>query len=359
MYSVHIAERTIVVSEYRGTSLSEYPLATIDNTLALRIFYQLICALVELSRHGIVAHNLEPKNILLLPIKTGYNVKLYNYGLYEMTNGGRYVSFPIGNIKYLPPERLMGLNGSEKSDVWSLGMIIAELLLHSLFWSNLRLSHISRKILSLCKGGNVFERIAREHDLLEKYESLDVELRFTIEQCLSVSSKERPTVEDLLKMKCFQESPERFYVTQTPKMKVLLLRMQLEQIYHWWQLAGGDVQVELKREGLIRSEAPILAVPQVVCLNGCILGPKRPQSHLMDDRVVPLRLQNLVERLKNLSARAYFPLIHSPKFPYRFGEGMEQLPLVIRERNSEYQFYRIRLFYRLLQVCFYNPIYIF
>lgn len=44
----------------------------------------------------------------------------------------------------------------------------------------------------------------------------------------------------------------------------LLLRCPLKQIYYWWQLAGGDVQTELKKEGLIRSEAPILLMPKLV-----------------------------------------------------------------------------------------------
>lgn len=42
---------------------------------------------------------------------------------------------------------------------------------------------------------------------------------------------------------------------------ILLLRCSLKQIYYWWQLAGGDVHVELNKEGLIRSEAPILMIP--------------------------------------------------------------------------------------------------
>lgn len=339
-----------MVSEYRGIPLSDQPVDSIDSNLALQIFYQLTCALAELRCHDIVAHNLEPKHILLQSTESGYNVKLFNYGLYEMSNGGRYVPFPIGNIKYLPPERLLNLSGSVKSDVWSLGMIVAELLLQCSFWNNLRLSHISRKLLSLCKGGNVFERIAREHNRYALYESLKPEVRLTVERCLSIRSADRPLPEELLNMELFQHYPKQTGIVPTPKSNLLLLRMELEQIYHWWQLAGGDVQVELKREGLIRSEAPILAIPQVVCLNGCILGPKRSQSHLMDDRVVPLRLQNLIERLKHLPAMAYFPLIHCPKFPYHFGDGFEQLPLVIRERNTEYQFYRIRLFSRLLKV---------
>lgn len=46
--------------------------------------------------------------------------------------------------------------------------------------------------------------------------------------------------------------------------KPLLLQCPLSHIYYWWQLAGGDVYAELKNEGLIRSEAPILTMPRLV-----------------------------------------------------------------------------------------------
>ncbi|KNC25947.1 hypothetical protein FF38_07070, partial [Lucilia cuprina] len=339
-------ERTIVVSEYRGSTLQDKSKSSLNLSLILRIFFQIASALKELNAHKIVAHNLEPKNILLDHLN---NIKLFNYGLYYMTKGGEYVAFPIGNIKYMPPERLLGSRNNIKSDIWSLGMIIAELLLESSFWPNLKISAISRKIFSFCQSNNVFEKIAREHDKLEVYQQLDSDVRDLIEQCLAVKPSERPLPDQLINSSIFNKNLNLYQCTPVEKSPILLLRMPLEQIYYWWQLAGGDVQSELKKEGLIRSEAPILSIPQVVCLNGSIVGPKRSQSYLMDDRVVILKLQNLIERLRRIPAMAYYPLIHSPKFPYNFGLGMDQLPLVIREKDIEYQFYRVRLFSRLLK----------
>ncbi|XP_053949913.1 TBC domain-containing protein kinase-like protein [Anastrepha ludens] len=339
-------ERTIVVSEYFGNTLQERSRVELPDSLVARIFYQIVCALNELSEHNLVIHNLEPKNIL---IDECDNVKLFNYGLYHMTKGGDYVPFPIGNIRYMPPERLLGAKNNIKSDIWSLGMILAELLLHTTFWSNLKISNITRKILSFCQTSNVFEKIAREHNCLELYENINEDLRSLVENCLCVLPSQRPLPSTLLSHEFFAKNIKAYTYTVPPQSSVLLLRCPLEQIYYWWQLAGGDVQAELKKEGLIRSEAPILAIPQLVCLNGTIVGPKRSQSYLMDDRVVPLKLNNLFEKLCNLPAMAYFPLIHSPKFPHNFGAGMEQLPLVIREKDIEYQFYRVRLFSRLLK----------
>lgn len=254
----------------------------------------------------------------------------------------------------MPPERLLDGKNNIKSDIWSLGMIIAELLLQCPLWKNLKISIISRKILSFCNTNSVFEKIAREQNCYERYQNLDKDLRDLVNSCLSVSASNRPMPNEIMMNKIFQKNLKSYSVTVGNKASLLLLRCPLDQIYYLWQLAGGDVQTELKKEGLIRSEAPILAIPQVVCLNGTIVGPKRSQSYLMDDRPVILKLNNLIERLRGLSAMAYFPLIHSPKFINNFGAGMEGLPLIIREKDTEYQFHRVRLFSRLLKVTTYS-----
>lgn len=85
------AERVIVVSEYSGTQLAQTTIT--DPAALLRIAYQSACGLAEIHRHRMVSHNLEPANILL---DDRGNVKLFNYGLFHMTNAGEYVSFPIG-----------------------------------------------------------------------------------------------------------------------------------------------------------------------------------------------------------------------------------------------------------------------
>ncbi|XP_055913652.1 TBC domain-containing protein kinase-like protein [Eupeodes corollae] len=339
-------ERTIVVSEYSGDTLEHKSRVSFNSKQVLRVFYQIACGIAEVHRNKFAIHNLEPKNVLLDELD---NVKLFNYGLFDMTNGGEYVPFPIGNIRYMAPERIAGAKHNIKSDIWGLGIIIAELLLECQLWANLKISHISRKILSFCKTNSVFEKISREHNCYDKYLALDKDIRLLVEKCLSVTVGNRPLPDDLVKDNIFKSNLELCSVKIPEKPKLLLLRCPLDQIYYLWQLAGGDVQSELKSEGLIRSEAPILGLPRVVCLSGAIVGPQRSQSHLMEDRVVILKLNNLIERLKGIPAMAYYPLIHSPKFVFNYGSGMEQLPLIIRERDTEYQFYRVMLFSRLLK----------
>lgn len=372
------------MSEYVGCTLEEHvkrhgAQAPLSNAQLLRIFYQVAAAIDVLHGQKLVVHNLEPRHILLHGEEDGVQrVKLFNYGMHLMTKGGLYVPFPIGNVRYMAPERLLGANGNIKSDVWAWAMLLLEQLLHTELWPKLKLSNIAWKLLAFVRntnsstgGAQVLEKIAREHQRLEQYQQLPQDVRELLERCLNVLPAQRPLPAELLQHKCFGEVLATLELETKPKTKQesaaqteeapkpLLLRCPLTQIYHLWQLAGGDVQAELKKEGLIRSEAPILALPQIVRLSGASVCPPRSQSYLMDERVVLLKLQPLLQRLSRLPASVYFPLLYQPRqlrqqqLQQRQQQQLlleqQQLPLLIRERDIEYQFRRVRLFTRLLQ----------
>ena len=226
----------------------------------LKIAYQILSALDHINSHGFTCHNLDPATILL---DNNYSIKLYNYGLYYMTNNGKYVSFPIGNVKYLPPEALAGSMENPKSDIWSLGIIILELLWHCRIWSSFKTSQTVRKVLSLCNTQNVLEKLAREHNCLENYQNMDDRLKDLIEQCLSISLFKRPTPKELLENRIFDEiRMTEIEKDEAPERSFVEKYCTLDEIYYLWQVAGGDVHQELKKEGLIKSEAPILSIPK-------------------------------------------------------------------------------------------------
>lgn len=119
-----------------------------------------------------------------------------------------------------------------------------------------------RKILSLMNTKNVLEKIARECNWFDKYTDLDSSVRDLLESCLSISPKDRPLPHDILQHTAFQSSLASYLYTEPAPPESLLLCCPLKQIYYWWQLAGGDVLADLKAEGLIRNEAPILTMPK-------------------------------------------------------------------------------------------------
>uniref|UniRef100_A0A336N1J6 CSON008633 protein n=1 Tax=Culicoides sonorensis TaxID=179676 RepID=A0A336N1J6_CULSO len=336
-------ERTVVVSEYNGTPLNEFN-QQFDQEDILRIFYQVATALNFMHEHDLTHNSLEPSNIL---IDTHKNVKLFNFGLFYMTNSGKYVSFPIGNVKYTAPERLLGMRDNIKGDVWSIALIVAELVLGCTFWANLKICQVTRKILSLLSTNNVLEKIAREHERYDEYTRIDSNLKTLLESCLDLMSDKRPLPNDIIENEIFIEKEKFEFKAETPKS--LLMRCPLSLVYYLWQLAGGDVLSDLKKEGLIKNEAPILLMPNAVLLDGKEVALPKSQNHLFDPKIIFLSLNNLMEKVSKIPKRDFFPLIHTPKYGYKIDPEYQKLPLIIRERDTIYQFYRMMLMSRLIQ----------
>ncbi|CAB0035912.1 unnamed protein product [Trichogramma brassicae] len=84
-------ERTIVVAEYCGKPLASLENLSMDKVI--QIAYQCLVGLKYMNKFGLVHSHLSPENILV--DKNG-TVKLFNFGLYYMTDHGKNVSFPIG-----------------------------------------------------------------------------------------------------------------------------------------------------------------------------------------------------------------------------------------------------------------------
>lgn len=188
------------------------------------------------------------------------------------------------------------------SDVWSLGLIILETLLEISLWPNMKFGQIARKILSFCRGGGpMVEKIAREHNCTEKIASMDHKFRALLESCLSANSSLRPSADEITKNEFFLQHHDAIQFKLKQKSVVEMTPLErfenIDQIYYLWQLAGGDVQAELKKEGLIRCEPPILTVPRLVMLQqGKAFPIHKSQGVLFDQRIVILNTNNLSDR---------------------------------------------------------------
>ncbi|KAG0215796.1 hypothetical protein BGX28_008106 [Mortierella sp. GBA30] len=101
---------------------------------------QIMDALIYLNTHGVVHRSLTPANVLLTDEGL---IKLSNYGLYNMTQGGSLVQFSIGDPHYLSPHALgqdyTSALQDYSADIWSLGVILTEIFLGESFWCKERL----------------------------------------------------------------------------------------------------------------------------------------------------------------------------------------------------------------------------
>jgi serine/threonine protein kinase len=93
---LYFTERISVVCELHPESLADIMMSgrkSWSSNDIIRIMHQVAQALAYLETHNIVHRALSPSNILM-----GNNgeARLFNYGLYYMTGGGKFVSFPVG-----------------------------------------------------------------------------------------------------------------------------------------------------------------------------------------------------------------------------------------------------------------------
>ncbi|KAG8179024.1 hypothetical protein JTE90_011971 [Oedothorax gibbosus] len=374
-------ERVMIVCEhYPNNLLTPDVRSELKSAKALaNLTFQILDVLSYLHRHGIVHRFISPQNI-----RFDYErqIKISNYGLYYMTEGGSTVSFPIGIPKYMAPEVLAhGLpvcSSSSKCDIWSLGMILLELIMDISLWDGLPLEEILKEIISLLhfdNGHDVVCSIIKKNSPSFKIQSVSDNLMSFIGQCLNPISKNRKEACQMFASPLFEE----FKLTEKSRADVAsslflstqlrcfeswnnykdigdhLSKRPLQELYYLWQLAGGDLEAELRRQELIKAKPPIVTMSKIVSGEGEEFGHEKDRAYLLDDSVLVLPLEPLRHRLRDVDYDVYYPLIEyslnglSTSTFFTTVQETAKLPLVIKEKDVEYQLHRIVLFKRLIE----------
>lgn len=119
-----------MVMEYvEGDTLKEHiqyhgPLSASD---AVAIMLQLTSALSHAHRNGIIHRDVKPQNILMNQYG---NVKITDFGIARALSSTQLTKTNdvIGSVHYLSPEQARGGTATKKSDIYSLGIVLFELL---------------------------------------------------------------------------------------------------------------------------------------------------------------------------------------------------------------------------------------
>ena len=101
-------------------------------TAAAEIIRQVCAALDEAHRQGIVHRDIKPENILVQTIPGGLQVKVLDFGIAalrdvkagRLTRAGSLVGMP----HYMSPEHCLGEELDGRSDIYSLGIVLFEML---------------------------------------------------------------------------------------------------------------------------------------------------------------------------------------------------------------------------------------
>ena len=95
----------------------------IDKMLAEKIICEICDALGYMHRRQVIHRDLKPENILIT--HNGQNVKIIDFGLSDADSFAAFKA-PAGTRIYASPELLAGESIDNRSDIWSLGVIIGE-----------------------------------------------------------------------------------------------------------------------------------------------------------------------------------------------------------------------------------------
>jgi eukaryotic-like serine/threonine-protein kinase len=95
---------------------------------AVRLTLEICDALDTMHKHGVVHRDLKPENIM---VGEGDRIKIIDFGI-AMKEDARRLTFTdmsmLGTPDYISPEQVKGQRGDQRSDIYSLGAMLYEML---------------------------------------------------------------------------------------------------------------------------------------------------------------------------------------------------------------------------------------
>lgn len=121
-------ETFIAMSYCEGETLKErIARGKLDIPEAINLWYQIALGLQSAHRSGIVHRDIKPANLIISPDSV---VKIVDFGVAKLLGSTAITkenSTP-GTVAYMSPEQATGDTVDERSDIWSLGVVLYEML---------------------------------------------------------------------------------------------------------------------------------------------------------------------------------------------------------------------------------------
>ena len=88
--------------------------------------------LAHMHSQGAIHRDLKPENLLLMSANRGeegyLEIKIADFGLSYVGDKGRSLKTICGTPDYIAPEVLRGVGASFEADIWSLGVLVCEII---------------------------------------------------------------------------------------------------------------------------------------------------------------------------------------------------------------------------------------
>lgn len=120
-----------IVMEYiEGYTLKEliYKEAPLDNRLACDIAMQIASGLENAHAHGVIHRDIKPENILLTKIGGKLTAKVTDFGIAKANSIENTQGDYMGSVHYFSPEQAKGDDVDQRSDIYSLGIVLYEMV---------------------------------------------------------------------------------------------------------------------------------------------------------------------------------------------------------------------------------------
>ena len=118
----------IIMESIEGKSLKSFIReGSMTLNQAIKIGLQICAGLNSAHKQGVIHRDIKPSNILL--DSTG-NVKILDFGL-AYISGDEHITASdstMGTVGYMSPEQTQGINTDERSDIFSLGVVLYEMI---------------------------------------------------------------------------------------------------------------------------------------------------------------------------------------------------------------------------------------
>ncbi|MCK4754794.1 MAG: protein kinase, partial [Calditrichia bacterium] len=207
-------KQTFIVMEYvDGKSLREYVRTTqIESGFStgsaahsvneiISIINQIVEGLSKAHQAGIVHRDIKPENIL---IDKDARVKILDFGLAKLKGVSKLTkeSSTLGTVHYMSPEQIQGEDVDHRSDIWSMGVVLYEMLTgeppfsgdyesavhYAILNEEPKLYHQIETGYSSYLRNTVSKMIDKDRD--KRYQDCS-EIKYDLEKCFDIKQKEK------------------------------------------------------------------------------------------------------------------------------------------------------------------------